>query len=419
MVTATAAGTAAREVEALSATRATRARLEAHRRAGRLRDTVRVDGTDGVRAAVDGRDVVVMCSNDYLGLRLHPRVVQAARRALAEHGAGTGSSRLIAGTSVLHERLEQRLAERFGAEAALVLSSGYHANLAVLTTVCGEGDIVVSDALNHASIVDGCRLSRARIRVVPHGDAAAAERALTEGAGRGARWLVAEGLFSMDGDRIDLAAYARVARAAGGALIVDEAHSIGVVGPEGRGACADPELGDAVALRVGTLGKALGSHGAFVLCDAATRRLLVTGARSFLYTTALPPASAAAALAALEVMDAEPWRREALWRRAEQLWRGLDDLGLVTAPAPSPITPVVAGTERAAVALADHLLSRGYFSRAIRPPTVPEGTCRVRLTVAAGHEQAHIQGLLEAIAEAADTLDLPRADAPPIQENPR
>ncbi len=371
---------------------------------GRRRTTVRVDWHEGAEADVDGQPAVVFCSNDYLGLRRHPALIEAARAAAAREGTGGGSSRLIAGTTGAQEELEQELAAQFGSEAALVLSSGYHANLAVLTTLTDAGDRVFSDALNHASIVDGCRLARATVEVLPHGSV----DALRDGIGRpcaGRSWVVAEGLYSMDGDRVDLAGYLGAMGRVGGSMIVDEAHAIGVLGPDGGGVSAEQGVQRDV-IRVGTFGKALGSHGAFVLCDAAVRQLLVNGARSFLYTTALPPASVAAARAALTVVRQERWRQRRVLRHARRLWDGVRALGFHTSDAPSPIVPVVVGGEADCVTLAARLLRRGYFARAIRPPTVPEHTCRLRLSVSAVHTAEQIDGLLAALGEEARALQL-------------
>lgn len=377
------------------------AAVDAH---GRRRTTVQVAWHEGADADVDGQPAVVFCSNDYLGLRRHPALVEAAREAASREGTSSGSSRMIAGTAASHEELEQELAAQFGAQAALVLSSGYHANLALLTTLAAAGDRVFSDALNHASIVDGCRLSRAQIHVFGHGDVQALREGLSEPF-VGRSWVVVEGLYSMDGDRVDLAGYRGAAGRVGGSMIVDEAHAIGVLGPGGGGVSAEQGVhGDVI--RVGTFGKALGSHGAFVLCDTAVRELLVNGARSFLYTTALPPPAVAAARAALTVVRQERWRQRRVQHHAQTLWDGVRSLGFHTSDAPSPIIPVVVGGEMDCVTLAERLLRRGYFTRAIRPPTVPEHTCRLRLSVSAAHTAEQIEGLLTALEQEARALDL-------------
>ncbi len=378
------------------------ARLDALRAKDRLRTLAELRDSDGMTGSIDGRVVTVFCSNDYLGLRQHPAVVSAANAALRRYGTGSGSSRLVAGNLPCHAELENALAEAFEAEAALVFSSGYQANLAVLTTLAGEGDLLCSDELNHASIVDGCRLSRARVQVFPHGDTGALTVAL--GTPRtGHAWVVVEGLYSMDGDGIDLAECAGAADAAGASLLVDEAHSFGTLGPRGGGACSTGEVDAAV--RMGTLGKALGAHGAFVLSDAGVRSLLVSGARSFLYTTALPPASAAAATAAISVMREEPERQVALADNARRVWTGIRGLGLPTSREPSPIVPAVVGSEARALFLAEYLLDAGLFCRAIRPPTVPDDTCRLRLTLSADHTRDQIDRLLGALADGIAALD--------------
>ena len=387
-----------------------RARLAAIEMQGRRRTLTALTEASGVEAVVDGRRVVVFGSNDYLGLRNHPAVLDAALESTRRYGTGSGSSRLIAGTSECHEELEAALAEAFGTEAALVFSSGYHANLAILTTLGAAGDLLCSDALNHASIVDGCRLSRAAVQVFEHGDRAGLEGALATPC-EGQRWVVAEGLYSMDGDVVDLAGYADSAAAGGGALLVDEAHSVGCIGPRGLGACAEAGIADRAFARMGTLGKSLGSHGAFALCDSDTRELLVSSARSLLFTTALPPASCAAARTALQLMVEDDARRERLARNARRLWDGVRALGLDTSPAPTPIVPAVVGAERDAVAASQQLLDRGYFARAIRPPTVPPGTSRLRFSVSADHTPDQIRGLLSVLAEIAP--DLPLGDALP------
>ena len=386
-----------------------RRRVAVFEAARRLRSTTVVSGQRGVDAVVEGRPVVVFCSNDYLGLRGHPRVLEAAHAALDDQGAGAGSSRLIAGTLPCHEELEDALARHFGSETALVMSSGYHANLALLSTLCADGDLLVSDRLNHASIIDGCRLSRARVQVVPHGDVAAL-RGIRPPAPPALTWVVVEGLYSMDGDQPDLRAVVEATERAGGALIVDEAHAVGTVGELGRGAAFDQGVADRVAVRVGTFGKALGSHGAFVLCDTDTRQLLINGARSFIYSTALAPANAAAAGAALGLLRDENWRIHKLQQLSRQLWDGVRELGLQTGPSPSPIVPVIVGEESTALAVAEQLLERGIFARAIRPPTVPEGTCRIRFTLSALHEEDHVAQVLQALALFARSHPIPRRE---------
>ncbi len=365
-------------------------RLQALRDAQLFRDPPTVEGLDGVRGRVRGRDVVVFCSNDYLGLRQHPAVVAGATAAL-EEGGGSGSSRLIAGSLPVHRRLEEALAAWLDVPAALVLTSGYHANLAVLGALGGRGDRIVSDALNHASIIDGCRLARAEVVRVPHGDVEAARAAV---ASEGETFVVGEGLYSMDGDRGPVAGWSQ----AGGHLVVDEAHAIGVFGPAGRGVCA--EAGVEPLARVGTFGKAFGAHGAFVAGSTELRELVLNTGRTFVFTTGLPPAAAGAALAGLGVVasDEGAERRARLAAVSRRLRTGLAERGPVLGDADSPIVPWVVGPAERAMACSAALLEAGIFATAIRPPTVAPGTCRIRFTASADHTDDDVDRLLAAVA---------------------
>lgn len=371
-------------------------RLQTIRRAGRFRAPPEVQPADGVHGRVRGRDVLLFCSNDYLGLRCDPGVVRAGVDAAERWGAGSGSSRLIAGSLPVHRRLEEALADWMGVEAALLLSSGYQANLALLQALGRSADRVVSDALNHASIIDGCRLARADVVRVPHSDVDAVRAAL-EDPPRGEQFVVGEGLYSMDGDRGPVVGWGEACDGRAW-LVVDEAHALGVLGPEGRGVCA--EQGVAPLARVGTFGKALGAHGAFVAGSEALRDLLVNTGRTYIFTTALPPASAGAALAALEVVRSERGAalRERVCGLARRLRRGLRDRGLeVLGDEDSPIVPVVVGPADQAMLRYEALLERGIYAMAIRPPTVPAGTCRLRFTVSAGHDEGDVDRLLAAM----------------------
>ncbi len=378
-------------------------RLERIRGAGRFRAPPEVTTADGVRGRVRGRDVVLFCSNDYLGLRCDPEVVRGAADAAERWGAGSGSSRLIAGSLPVHRALEEEVAAWMGTAAALVLPSGYQANLALLGALGQAGDRIVSDALNHASIIDGCRLARAAVVPVPHADPDAVAAALRDPP-TGARFVVGEGLYSMDGDRGPVRAWSEVCGDRAW-LLVDEAHAIGVLGPGGRGACA--EAGVEPLARVGTFGKALGAHGAFVAGSTALRELLVNTGRTHVFTTALPPPSAGAALVGLRIARSD--RGDALRSRlsalARRLRAGLIDRGFdVLGDADAPIVPAVIGPADAAMARYEALLDRGYYAMAIRPPTVPAGTCRLRFTLSARHTAADVDGLLAAMeAEGAPT----------------
>jgi 8-amino-7-oxononanoate synthase len=349
-----------------------------------------VGGSQDAEVEIDGRRVVLLCSNNYLGLASHPDVVEAAARATRDFGASAVSSRLISGHMSVHAALEERIAAWKGVEAALLFSTGYHANVGVISSLVGAGDVVVSDELNHASIIDGCRLSRARVAVYRHNDTASLAEVLA-GCGDARRVLVVtESVFSMDGDTAPLAAIADLASAYGAWLMVDEAHAAGVFGPRGAGVVAALGLTARVDVHMGTLGKALGSFGAYV---AGSRRLvdhLVNRARSFIFTTGLPPSAAAAASAALDVVAREPERAARLLATARGLGERLRAAGLDVPNLDSQILPVMVGDARQAVAAAERLLERGYYVAAIRPPTVPAGTSRLRLSLMATHRPEHV-----------------------------
>ena len=343
------------------------------------------------------------CSNDYLGLADHPALLAAAAASAARNGFGASASRLISGDLPAHRELEQALAGFFGRQAALVFPTGYQTNIGVLTALAGPDDVIVSDALNHASIIDGCRLSRSRIAVYPHRDSDAAARLLNEARPARRRFLVTESLFSMDGDDAPLGQLAEAAKSHDAILIVDEAHAVGVLGPRGRGLCA--AAGVVPDVLIGTLGKALATAGGFAAGSRVLRDLLVNRARSFIFTTALPPPVAAAALAALQIVDSpEGDRRRALLRaHADRLSPQLAALrpsGFETgvcAAAGSPIQPYVVGTDADAVALSAVLAERRIFVPAIRPPTVPVGSARLRITLSASHAPADVDRLLTAL----------------------
>jgi 8-amino-7-oxononanoate synthase len=359
----------------------------------------------GVHAVIDGRDCVAFCSNDYLGLAQHPEVIEAFVRAAREHGVGSGASPLVTGHHALHHVLEGQLAAWTGRERALLFSTGYMANLAVATALTGPDDTVLEDRLNHASLLDGGRLSRARFERYPHADAAALESALAT-RGDGHALVLTDGVFSMDGDLAPLPALAAACRRHGAWLAVDDAHGIGVAGATGRGTTEHHGLtADDVPVLVGTLGKAFGTFGAFVAGSSALIEFLIQRARTHIYTTALPPAVAAATCAALAVAAREAWRRERVLAHAARFRDAAAALGLPLPASATPIQPVILGSARAALAASAALLQRGLLVTAIRPPTVPPGTSRLRVTFSAEHTDADVDRLIEALAA------LPRADA--------
>ena len=352
--------------------------------ADRVRARLADLGSQGLLRRLRPPAGIDLASNDYLGLAAHPRVAQAFAAA-AGAGCGSTGSRLLRGHREAFSAVERRFAAFKGAERSLYFSSGYLANLAVLSTLPEAGDTVYSDALNHASLIDGLRLSRARRIVVPHGDAGALEERLAADTGTGQRFVVIESVYSMDGDLAPLADYAAVCRRRGAALVVDEAHAVGVYGDDGSGLIRAAGAAGGVLLSINTAGKALGAAGAFVAGPAWVIDYLEQRARTFVFSTAPPPAVAAAIEAALDIVAEEPGRRARLHARARFLRRKLEQAGFEQAAAgTSQIVPIVIGENRAAVELAQALQARGFDVRAIRPPSVPPGTARLRVAVNAG-----------------------------------
>jgi len=365
----------------------------------RRRRTVRRLAHDTAEIELDGRRCVDFCSNDYLGLAAHPRVTQAFVAAAREYGVGARASHLISGHQGEHAALEEELADFTGRERALLFSTGYMANLGLATALVKKGGGVVGDRLNHASLIDAGRIARAAIGHYPHADAAALERELeTRGAGT---LVLTDGVFSMDGDLAPLPAIADACVRCDAFLAVDDAHGIGVLGARGAGTLEHFGLGAReVPALVGTLGKAFGSFGAFVAGDAGLVETLIQRARTYIYTTALPPAVAAATRAALAVSITESWRRTRVLALARRFRALAGDAGIPLADSATPIQPVLIGAADAAVAASARLLERGYFVAAIRPPTVPPETSRLRVALSALHRDADVEGLVAALADA-------------------
>lgn len=371
-----------------------RERLDDAARQSRLRSLRVFDGPQGPVLRLEGRELLNFSSNDYLGYANHPAVRDAAARAIAEHGWGSGASRLVCGTQRPHAELERAVAEWLGEEDAVMFPSGAAANAGMIGAAVGRSDAVLSDEMNHASIIDACRASGASVTVLPHADAEALEKALVTAPGR--RLYVTDTVFSMDGDVAPVAALARAAR--GAIFAVDEAHATGVFGPGGRGACA--EAGIRPDFRMLTLSKALGGVGALVAGSRDACESLRNFARSLMFTTGLPAAAAAAALAALRLVQQRPEDRARLAENAMRLRTGLAHVGFDTHGDPRvPILPVILGENAAAAATSDFLLDRGLFVHPIRPPAVPPGTARLRITVTAAHSPAQIDRLLDALTE--------------------
>jgi 8-amino-7-oxononanoate synthase len=393
-------------------------RLEEIERLGLSRRLRLVSGPQGPTVLLEGQPVLLLCSNNYLGLADHPRVREAAAEAAMRWGAGSGASRLISGTMTIHRRLEERLAAFERSEACLLFGSGYLANLGVIGALAGAGDVVFSDELNHASIIDGCRLSRAEVVVYRHLDVEHLEWNMRRHASQrdaGARLLiVTDSIFSMDGDVAPLQAIVEIAQAHGARVAVDEAHATGTFGPEGRGAVAQAGLEGEVDAVIGTLGKALGSYGAYVCADAQLVRLLVNTARSFIFSTAPGPPAAAAALAALELLQERPHRVARLHANARALRRALAAEGFAVTEDDMQIVPLVLGDELTALSMCADAIEHGVFAQAIRPPTVPAGSARLRLAAMASHTPADMARAARELAGAAHRLGLdPAGIGPP------
>lgn len=376
-------------------------RLEALEDEGLRRALITV-GPPAVEIRVEGAGSVInLASNDYLGLAGHPALALASSRAAHEIGTGAGGARLVTGNLALHEQLEAELARLLGARRTLLYGSGYLAHVGTIAALMdGEHDVIYSDQHNHASIVDGCRLARAAVRVYPHHDVDRLEQLLAADDGRGRRLVVTETLFSMGGDEAPLAEICRLCQAHAAWLLVDEAHAFGVRGPKGAGIVAELGLQEQVQVRMGTLGKAGGSYGAFVGGSVELVEYLVSRSRSFIYSTALPPPVVASSLAAVELIGGEEGeqRRGLLRRASERLHRGLVDQGWPMTQVSGPILPLLVGDPRRAVALSDALLQHGVLARAMRYPTVARGTERLRLVASSALADEQLDRALEAFS---------------------
>ncbi len=374
-------------------------RLAAIKEDGLHRRLRTVETACGPRIEIDGQPVLLLCSNDYLGLAADERVKAAAIEGVERWGTGTGSSRLISGNMAPHERLERRLACFHGTESALLFGSGYLANTGIVAALARRGDVVFSDELNHASIIDGCRLAGAHTFVYRHRDLEHLAWALERTPGH-AGLIVSDGLFSMDGDVAPLSWLRELASRHGARLMIDDAHAVGALGPGGRGSVAEAGLSGKVDVLVGTLGKSLGSYGAYACVSREVRDLLINTARPLIFSTALPPASVLAAEAALEVILEEPARIDALRENASVLRGALAANGLIAGGGGAQILPVGIGDPDRAVATCRRAFEQGIYAQAIRPPTVPEGTSRLRLSVMATHEPDELREAARVIAAA-------------------
>ncbi|GAB3680979.1 8-amino-7-oxononanoate synthase [Salinisphaera aquimarina] len=381
-----------------------RARVADIRAAERFRRRRVIGGAHGPEVVADDQRCINFCSNDYLGLAAHPALAERMARAAARVGTGSAASQLVTGHNAEHAALEAELADWVGRERALLFATGYAANVGVVSALTGKDDHIVADALNHASLIDGARLSGAAKHVYAHGDATAAGQRLADCAG-GHRLLLTDSVFSMDGDTAPLAALADLAAHHDAWLAVDDAHGLGVFGPEGAGRVAEAGLDSArVPILLATLGKSVGAAGAFVAGDHDVIEAILQTARSLIFSTAPPPAVAAAAREGVAMARAGDDRRVRLMALIARFRAGAAQLGLPLGDSDSPIQPLIVGDEARALALSDALLERGYLVGAIRPPTVAPGTSRLRVTLTAGHSRDQVDGLLDALARAVDDI---------------
>lgn len=356
-----------------------------------------IEGPQGPYQVIDGKEVISFCSNDYLGLANHPEVIQALQRSAEHFGVGSGAAHLINGHAYPHHALEEELAAFTGQPRALLFSTGYMANLGVIDALCPRGHVVFEDRLNHASLLDGARLALARLQRYAHGDTQSLTRLLTQYHSNAAL-IVSDGVFSMDGDLAPLPELTQLAQQYAVPLLIDDAHGFGVIGTNGRGCIEYFNLApENTPILVGTLGKAFGTFGAFVAGSEELIEFLIQKARTYVYTTALPPAIAEATRTSLRLVQTEPWRREKLQHLISRFRKGATELGLSLMPSITPIQPLVIGDADAAMHASQKLLKHGIFVSAVRPPTVPDGTARLRITFSASHSENDVDRLLSAL----------------------
>jgi len=372
--------------------------LEGLRKANLLRKLASIESAHGPKVSINRKTFTNFSSNDYLGLSNHPQIIRAAAAALKKYGFGSGASRLLSGTYPPHLELEERIAKYKNSEAALVFNTGYAANTGIIPVIAGEGSVIFSDQLNHASIVDGVRLSKADVMVYMHKDLNHLESLLKKSQSKSVtrRVVITDTVFSMDGDIAPIREIAELCKRHVAILMIDDAHGTGVLGKTGRGGLEHFGIKSDNIIQMGTLSKAAGCYGAFVAGSRDLIDLLISKARSFIYSTSLPPVVAAAGIKAIDIIDKKSGRlRQQLWRNRRHLYEGLKSLGYDTLGSETPIIPVLAGDVKDALILGQYLYDNGIFAPAIRPPTVPDGMCRIRFTVTAGHTADDIDLVLE------------------------
>lgn len=360
----------------------------------------RMDSVSSARVRVEGRELLMCASNNYLGLADDPRMTEAAIRAIRTFGTGSSGSRLTTGNTVLHEQLEARIAQFKGTESAIVFNTGYMANLAAMTTLAGVGDVIFSDEWNHASLIDGCRLSKAEVIIYRHNDLQDLEEKLSLYGSPQRNLIVTDGVFSMDGDIANLPGIVRIAERYDAWVVVDDAHATGVLGRRGAGTAEFFGLHDKIHVQIGTLSKAVGAEGGFIAGSKLLIDYLRNCARPFIFSTALSPGVIASALTAINLIEQEPQRRTRLHQVTRQVREGLSALGFAVTPGETPIVPVIIGEAEKAVEFSQHLEEQGVFAPAIRPPSVPSGTSRIRLTLMATHTDEDIAHILDVFAKA-------------------
>ncbi len=387
------------------------------KREGLYRELKIIEGEQGAKVRIDGREVILLSSNNYLGLASHPEIKKAAVSAIEKYGCGSGASRLISGSMELHKELEEKIASFKKTESAILFNSGYTANLGVLSSICGKGDVIFCDKLNHASIIDGCLLSGAELKRYPHKDIDALEKFLkstppsppfVRGGVKGGRkiLIVTDGIFSMDGDIAPLKEIVYLSKRYSAILMVDDAHATGVLGKNGRGTGEYFGLNDSIDIIMGTLSKAIGSFGGFVTGRKKLIEFLVNRARSFIYTTSLPPSVVASSSAAIDIIEKGHDLRDLLWKNVSYLKEGLKNIGFDIMGSESQIIPVFVGDTHRAVEMSQMLLKEGVFVQGIRPPTVPQGKSRLRVTVMATHSKADLDAALESFKKVGKKLEI-------------
>ena len=365
------------------------------KRDGLYRELKIIEGGQGARVRIGGREVILLSSNNYLGLASHPEIKKAAVSAIEKYGCGSGASRLISGSMELHKELEEKIASFKKTESAILFNSGYTANLGVISSICGRGDVIFCDKLNHASIIDGCLLSGAELKRYPHKDIDALERFLKKSSGFKKKLIVTDGIFSMDGDIAPLKEIVHLSKRYSAILMVDDAHATGVLGKNGRGTDEYFGLDNSIDIIMGTLSKAIGSFGGFVTGRKKLIEFLVNRARSFIYTTSLPPSVVASSIAAIDIIEKGHDLRDLLWKNVSYLKEELKNIGFDIMGSESQIIPVFVGDTHRVVEMSQMLLKEGVFVQGIRPPTVPKGKSRLRVTVMATHSKADLDAALK------------------------